>query len=91
MPIFTKYPNRKYMKNAKLEKEVTKMMTTAINPEVARRAEARGIEKGIERGVARGIEKTKLEHIDALLKVLDDETIASTLKVDLKLVQERRA
>jgi len=49
-----------------------------------------GIEQGIEQGIGIGIEKNKLENVDALLDVLDDQTISEKLKVDLAVVQERR-
>ena len=54
MPIFTKYLNRKYMKDARLEKEVSKMTMTAINPEVYRKGKAEGRLEGRLEGKLEG-------------------------------------
>jgi len=44
----------------------------------------------IDSGIEQGETRKNIEHIDALLDILDDETIAIKLKVELSLVQERR-
>jgi len=43
-----------------------------------------------EKGIGIGAEKAKLEAVDALLDLLDDQTISQRLEVDLAVVQERR-
>jgi len=49
-----------------------------------------GIEQGVKQGIEQEAKRKNIEHIDALLDILDDETIAIKLKVELSLVQERR-
>jgi len=64
----------------------------AIRDEQARiqTAEERGEQRGIQLGIEQEAKRKNIEHIDALLDILDDATIAEKLKVELSLVQERR-
>jgi hypothetical protein len=47
-------------------------------------------EKNLAKGKAEGVEEKSIEDVDALLDLLDDETISERIKVDLDVVKERR-
>ena len=88
------YLNRNYLNEDKLENEVNIMIKTLYDPEV----EKRGIEKGIEKGREEGREEGRAEgkiaatmqNAKNLLDVLDDETIATKLELDIEVVKKLR-
>ena len=76
------YLNRNYFNDDRLEEEVNTMTKTLYDPEV----EKRGIEKGIQQGII----KTKIETAKSLLDILDDETIAIKIGLELDIVKKIR-
>lgn len=76
------YLNRNYLHDDKLEEEVITMTKSLYDPEVER--------KGIEQGIKQGIMANKIENAKNLLDVLDDETIAEKIGLDLDTVKKLR-
>ena len=72
------YLNRNYFNDDRLEEEMNTMTKTLYDPEV----EKRGIEIGII--------NTKIENAKNLLDVLDDETIAIKIGLELDIVKKIR-
>ncbi len=67
-------------------KDINSMMSTREAKGIAK-----GIAKGMEQGRVEGIEETKLSNAKNLLNILDDETIASTIGLDVQAVKNLRA
>ena len=80
------YLNRNYFNDDRLEEEVNTMTKTLYDPEV----EKRGIKIGMQQGMQQGIIKTKIENAKNLLDVLDDETIAIKIGLELDIVKKIR-
>ncbi|MCI6736501.1 MAG: hypothetical protein MR593_00030 [Intestinibacter sp.] len=76
------YLNRNYLNDDRLEEEVNIMTKTLYDPEV----EKRGIEKGIEQGKM----TATIKNAKSLLDVLDDDTIAEKLELDVEIVKKLR-
>ena len=76
------YLNRNYLNDDRLEEEVNIMTKTLYDPEV----EKRGIEKGIEQGKM----TAPIKNAKSLLDVLDDDTIAEKLELDVEIVKKLR-
>lgn len=76
------YLNRNYLHDEKLEEEVITMTKSLYDPAVER--------KGIEQGIKKGTMDTKIENAKNLLDILDDETIAVKIGLDIDIVKKLR-
>lgn len=88
------YLNRNYLSDDRLEEEVNTMTKTLYDPEVEKRGieigRQEGIQEGIQLGRQQGISSTKIENAKNLLDILDDETIAIKIGLDLETVKKLR-
>lgn len=88
------YLNRNYLNDDRLEEEVNTMTKTLYDPEVEKRGieigRQEGIQEGIQLGRQQGISSTKIENAKNLLDILDDETIAIKIGLDLETVKKLR-
>ena len=86
--------NRNYLNDDILEEEVNTMTKTLYDPEVEKRGieigRQEGIQEGIQLGIQQGISSTKIENAKNLLDILDDETIAIKIGLDLETVKRLR-
>ena len=88
------YLNRNYFNDDRLEEEVNTMTKTLYDPEVEKRGIEigrqqgiqQGMQQGMQQGIQQGIIKTKIENAKSLLDILDDETIAIKIGLELDIV-----
>ena len=92
------YLNRNYFNDDRLEEEVNTMTKTLYDPEVEKRGIEigrqqgiqQGMQQGMQQGIQQGIIKTKIENAKSLLDILDDETIAIKIGLELDIVKKIR-
>ena len=92
------YLNRNYFNDDRLEEEMNTMTKTLYDPEVEKRGIEigrqqgiqQGMQQGMQQGIQQGIIKTKIENAKSLLDILDDETIAIKIGLELDIVKKIR-
>lgn len=84
------YLNKNYINDRILEEEVNVMTKTLYDPVVAETARKDGMQAGMQVGIRLGVEENKIKNARNLLNLLDDDSIAKSIELDIETVKSLR-